>query len=200
MGGKRVAPDLNKFLHATDSFPVKAGNLEVLSRVRYVITLDSDTQLPRGSAQLLAGAISHPLNRAVIDPQTRIVTSGYGILQPRIGVSIQSASSSRLAAIYSGETGHRAVSDAYQDLYGEGIFTGKGIYEVATLHKVLDRRFPRNSLLSHDLIEGAYACRLASDIELIDTILALSAYTRRKHRWVRGDWQISQWLFGLRAG
>ncbi len=196
--------DLNKFLYSEyDSFPVKAGNLEVLSRVRYVITLDSDTQLPRGSAQLLAGAISHPLNRAVIDPQSRIVTSGYGILQPRIGVSIQSASSSRLAAIYSGETGFdiytRAVSDAYQDLYGEGIFTGKGIYEVATLHKVLDRRFPRNSLLSHDLIEGAYArAGLASDIELIDDYPShYSAYTRRKHRWVRGDWQISQWLFGL---
>jgi len=196
--------DLNKFLHSEyDSFPVKAGNLEVLSRVRYVITLDSDTQLPRGSAQMLAGAICHPLNRAVIDPQTRIVTSGYGILQPRIGVSIQSASSSRLASIYSGETGFdiytRAVSDAYQDLYGEGIFTGKGIYEVATLHKVLDRRFPRNSLLSHDLIEGAYArAGLVSDIELIDDYPShYSAYTRRKHRWVRGDWQISQWLFGL---
>ncbi len=199
--------DLNKFLHGEyDSFPVKAGNLDAFTKVRYVITLDSDTQLPRGSAQRLIGAIAHPLNRAVIDPRTRIVTSGYGILQPRIGVSIQSASRSRLAAIYSGETGFdiytRAVSDAYQDLYGEGIFTGKGIYEVATLHAVLDHRFPRNALLSHDLIEGAYArAGLVSDVEVIDDYPShYSAYTRRKHRWVRGDWQIAQWLLRPRAG
>jgi cyclic beta-1,2-glucan synthetase len=196
--------DLNKYLHNEyDSFPVKAGNLEALARVRYVITLDSDTQLPRGSAQRMVGALVHPLNRAIIDPQLRIVTSGYGILQPRIGVSVQSAAQSRLAAIYSGETGFdiytRAVSDTYQDLYGEGIFTGKGIYEVAALHKVLDRRFPRNSLLSHDLIEGAYArAGLVTDVELIDDYPShYSAYTRRKHRWVRGDWQIAQWLLRL---
>ncbi|HVJ08040.1 MAG TPA: glucoamylase family protein [Acidisarcina sp.] len=196
--------DLNQYLHSDyDSFPVKAGNLEVLSQVRYVITLDSDTQLPRGSAHRMIGALAHPLNRAIIDPNLRIVTSGYGILQPRIGVSVQSAARSRLAAIYSGETGldiySRAVSDAYQDLYREGIFTGKGIYEVSTLHKVLDRRFPRNSLLSHDLIEGAYArAGLLSDVELIDDYPShYSAYTRRQHRWVRGDWQIAQWLFQL---
>ena len=112
-----------------------------------------------------------------------------------------SASRSRLAAIFSGQTGFdiysRAVSDAYQDLYGEGIFTGKGIYEVAALHAVLNHRFPRNSLLSHDLIEGAYArAGLATDIELIDDYPShYSAYTRRKHRWVRGDWQIAQWMF-----
>jgi len=195
--------DLNKLLEgAYDSFPVKAGDMEKLLKVRYVITLDSDTQLPRGSAHALIGAMAHPLNRAVIDPEKRIVTEGYGILQPRVGVSVSSASRSRLAAIYSGQTGFdiytRAVSDTYQDLYGEGIFTGKGIYEVATLHAVLDRRFPRNSLLSHDLIEGAYArAGLATDIEVIDDYPShYSAYNRRKHRWVRGDWQITQWLFG----
>ncbi len=195
--------DLNKFiLGAFDSFPVKVGNLDVLRTVRYVITLDSDTQLPRGTAHAMVGAMTHPLNRAVIDPESRIVTEGYGILQPRVGVSVHSASRSRLAAIYSGQTGFdiytRAVSDAYQDLYGEGIFTGKGIYEVNTLHSVLDRRFPRNSLLSHDLIEGAYArAGLATDIEVIDDYPShYSAYRRRQHRWVRGDWQIAQWLFG----
>ncbi|HEY3990302.1 MAG TPA: glycosyl transferase, partial [Acidobacteriaceae bacterium] len=195
--------DLNKFIRAEfDSFPVKVGNLDVLRTVRYVITLDSDTQLPRGTAHALVGAMTHPLNRAVIDPESRIVTEGYGILQPRVGVSVHSASRSRLAAIYSGQTGFdiytRAVSDAYQDLYGEGIFTGKGIYEVDTLHAVLDRRFPRNSLLSHDLIEGAYArAGLATDIEVIDDYPShYSAYRRRQHRWVRGDWQIAQWLFG----
>jgi cyclic beta-1,2-glucan synthetase len=194
--------DLNKFLEgAFDAFPVKAGGVSEVSNVRYIITLDSDTQLPRGTAAAMVGAMSHPLNRAVIDPERRVVTAGYGILQPRVGVSVQSASRSRLAAFFSGETGFdiytRAVSDVYQDLYGEGIFTGKGIYEVSTLHAVLDRRFPRNALLSHDLIEGAYArAGLATDIEVVDDYPShYSAYTRRKHRWVRGDWQIAQWLF-----
>jgi cyclic beta-1,2-glucan synthetase len=195
--------DLNKLIRGEfDSFPVKIGDLAALRRVRYVITLDSDTQLPRGTAHAMVGAMAHPLNQAVIDPETRIVTQGYGILQPRVGVSVHSASRSRLAAIYSGQTGFdiytRAVSDAYQDLYGEGIFTGKGIYEVETLHAVLDRRFPRNSLLSHDLIEGAYArAGLVTDVEVIDDYPShYSAYRRRQHRWVRGDWQIAQWLFG----
>jgi hypothetical protein len=145
--------------------------------------------------------MAHPLNQAVIDPKTRIVTAGYGILQPRIGITVQSASRSRLATIYSGQGGFdiytRAVSDAYQDLFGEGSFTGKGIYEIAVFNTVLDRRFPRNALLSHDLIEGAYArAGLAADVELIDDYPShYSAYVRRKHRWVRGDWQIAQWMF-----
>src|SRR4029077_15357984 len=125
---------------------------------------------------------------------------GYGILQPRVGVSVQSSARSRLASIYSGQTGidiyTRAASDVYQDLYGEGIFVGKGIYEVKTLHRVLDRRFPRNALLSHDLIEGAHArAGLVSDVEIIEDYPShYSAYNRRKHRWLRGDWQIVQWL------
>ena len=123
-------------------------------------------------------------------------------MQPRVGISVQSASQSRLASIYSGQTGFdiytRATSDVYQDLKGEGIFAGKGIYEVETLSKVLEHRFPRNALLSHDLIEGAYArAGLVSDVELIDDYPShYSAYNRRKHRWVRGDWQIVSWLFG----
>ena len=125
---------------------------------------------------------------------------GYGILQPRVAVSSASASRSRLASIYSGETGldiyTRAVSDVYQDLFSEGIFTGKGIYEVSVLHSVLNKRFPRDMLLSHDLIEGAHArAGLVTDIEVIDDYPShYSAYTRRKHRWVRGDWQIARWL------
>ena len=194
--------DLNKLLlREFDPFPVKAGPLHVLEGVRYVITLDSDTQLPRGTAARMVGTMAHPLNQGIIDPKLRIVTLGYGILQPRVGVSVDSASRSRLAAIYSGETGFdiytRAVSDVYQDLFGEGIFTGKGIYEVSVLHHVLDHRFPRNALLSHDLIEGAYTrAGLVTDIEVIDDYPSrYAAHARRKHRWVRGDWQIVQWIF-----
>ncbi len=194
--------DLNQLLRDVfDPFPVKTGDLTKLPRIRYVLTLDSDTQLPRGTAQRLIGAMAHPLNRPVIDPDLNIVTSGYGILQPRVGISVHSASRSRLASIYSGQTGFdiysRAVSDVYQDLYGEAIFTGKGIYDVDALRQVLEHRFPRNALLSHDLIEGAYArAGLASDIEVIDDYPShYSAYNRRKHRWLRGDWQIVRWIF-----
>ena len=193
--------DLNKLLLGQyDSFPVKVGDLSILPKVRFVITLDSDTELPRGVAHRMVGTLAHPLNQAVVDPQTNTVVAGYGILQPRVGVSVQSTARSRLAAIYAGETGFdiysRAISDAYQDLYREGSFTGKGIYEVAPVHRVLDRRFPRNSLLSHDLLEGAYArAGLASDIEIIEDYPShYSAYNRRKHRWLRGDWQIAEWL------
>jgi hypothetical protein len=193
--------DLNKFLlEHYDSFPLKAGPLELLNNVRYVITLDSDTQLPRGTAARMVGTMAHPLNQAIVDPKLRIVTEGYGILQPRVGVSVSSASQSRLASLYSGETGFdiytRAVSDVYQDLFGEGSFAGKGIYEVSILQQVLDRRFPRNALLSHDLIEGSYArAGLVTDIEIIDDYPShYSAHTRRTHRWVRGDWQIARWL------
>ena len=193
--------DLNQLLRGGfDAFPVKVGDVSVLPHIQYVLTLDSDTQLPRESAAKLIGTLAHPLNRAVIDPASRMVVEGYGILQPRIGISIQSASRSRLAALYSGQTGFdiytRAVSDVYQDLFGEGIFTGKGIYEVDALNEVLHQRFPDNALLSHDLIEGAYArVALVSDIEFIDDYPShFSAYSRRKHRWVRGDWQILRWV------
>ena len=196
--------DLNRLLrHDLDSFPIKAGPQHLLNDVCYIITLDSDTQLPRGTAARMIGTIMHPLNRAIINPKLRIVTAGYGILQPRVGVSVASASRSRLAHLYSGETGFdiytRAVSDVYQDLFGEGIFTGKGIYEAEIFHEVLNHRFPRNALLSHDLIEGAYVrAGLVTDIEVIDDYPShYSAHTRRKHRWVRGDWQITRWLFNL---
>ncbi len=193
--------DFNQYLRDEhDPFPIAIGDIQNLKRVKYVITLDSDTQLPRGSAQRLIGTLAHPLNRAVIDPSNNMVVAGYGILQPRIGVSIHAATKSWLGNIYSGQTGFdiytRAVSDVYQDLFGEAIFTGKGIYEVDVFRTVLDRRFPNNTLLSHDLIEGAYArTGLVSDIELVDDFPShFSAYHRRQHRWVRGDWQVMRWL------
>ncbi|MGB8887869.1 MAG: glucoamylase family protein [Candidatus Korobacteraceae bacterium] len=195
--------DFNRLIKGSyDSFPVKVADLKLLHQVRFVLTLDADTELPRGTAHRLVGAMAHPLNQAIVDPRENIVVAGYGILQPRVGISVQSASLSRLANIYSGQTGFdiytRATSDVYQDLKGEGIFTGKGIYEVETLSRVLEHRFPRNALLSHDLIEGAYArAGLVSDVEVIDGYPShYSAYNRRKHRWVRGDWQIVSWLAG----
>jgi len=193
--------DLNQLLRGRfDSFPVKIGDLAILPTIRFVITLDSDTELPRGSAHRMIGALAHPLNQAIVDPEKNLVVAGYGILQPRVDISVQCTSQSRLAAIFAGETGldpyTRAISDVYQDLYGEGSFTGKGIYEVDTMIRVLYGRFPRNSLLSHDLIEGAYArAGLTSDIAVIEDYPShYSAYSRRKHRWLRGDWQIVQWL------
>lgn len=193
--------DLNNLIRGQfDSFPVKVGDLTILPSVRFVITLDSDTELPRGSARRMIGTLAHPLNQAIVDPDKGVVVAGYGILQPRVGVSVQSSTRSRLASIYSGQTGFdiytHATSDVYQDLYGEGIFVGKGIYEVETLHRVLHRRFPRNALLSHDLMEGAYArAGLVSDIEVIEDYPShYSAHNKRKHRWMRGDWQIAGWL------
>jgi cyclic beta-1,2-glucan synthetase len=193
--------DFNKLLLGTsDNFPVKSGNLAILRNVKYVITLDADTQLPRDTAHKLIGAIAHPLNRAVLDTSTNTVVDGYGILQPRVDISIQSANRSRFAAIFSSDAGFdiytRAVSDVYQDLFGEGSFTGKGVYEVAAFQQVVEHRFPCNTILSHDMIEGAYArAGLVSDIEVVDDYPShMSAFSRRKHRWVRGDWQIIFWL------
>jgi hypothetical protein len=194
--------DLNQLLRGVrDRFPVKVGNINALRRARYVIVLDSDTELPRDAARRLVGTMAHPLNRAVIDPATRTVVDGYGILQPRVSISIGSAATSWLATIFSGETGFdvytRAVSDVYQDLFGEGIFTGKGIYDVDAFRESVEHRFPANTLLSHDLIEGLFArAGLVSDIELVDDYPShFSAHCRRRHRWMRGDWQILRWLF-----
>ena len=195
--------DFNELLRdGKDRFPIKVGKMECLRRVRFVITLDSDTQLPRGSAARLIGAMAHPLNQALIDPISKTVKDGYGILQPRVGISVQSVNRSRLAHFFSGQTGldiyTQAVSDIYQDLFGEGIFTGKGIYEIDVFREVLANRFPSNAILSHDLIEGAYArTGLDSEIEIIDDYPShFGAHSRRKHRWIRGDWQILKWVSG----
>jgi len=193
--------DFNAYLlRERDSFPVKVGDLSLLENIRYVITLDLDTQLPPGVGHRLVGTLAHPLNRAVINPRTNTVVQGYGILQPRVDINLQSTNRSRFAKLLSGDTGidiyTRAVSDVYQDLFGAGIFTGKGIYEVATFQKVLEHRFPCNRVLSHDLIEGEFArSALVSDIEVVDDYPShYRAFSGRKHRWIRGDWQV---LFGL---
>ncbi len=195
--------EFNRLLRgATDtSFAVSVGDLTVLPQVRYCITLDSDTRLPRGVARELIGIIIHPLNRATFNPQAGRVTEGYGILQPRISVTFMSAAGSLFARLYSGHTGvdpyTTAVSDTYQDLFGEGIFTGKGLYDVDAFTASLEGSVPENALLSHDLFEGLHArVALASDVELVDDYpSSVLSHARRQHRWVRGDWQILFWLF-----
>ncbi|MCM3876572.1 MAG: carbohydrate-binding protein, partial [Thermoanaerobaculia bacterium] len=179
------------------------GDVAILPSVRYVLTLDSDTRLPRGTARTLIGVLAHPLHQAHVDPRLRRVTEGYGILQPRVSITQSGASDSLFARVYSGHTGvdpySRAVSDTYQDLFGEGIFTGKGLYDVDAFVASLEGRVPENALLSHDLFEGLYArTALVSDVEVVDDYPAnVLAHARRQHRWVRGDWQILLWLFGF---
>ncbi|HYB94655.1 MAG TPA: glucoamylase family protein [Vicinamibacterales bacterium] len=183
------------------SYTVKVGELDALAGIRYCITLDSDTQLPRNAAKQLIGIISHPLNRPVIDPHLRRVVDGYGILQPRVSVTMASAAGSLFARTYAGHTGvdpyTTAVSDVYQDLFGEGIFTGKGLYDVDAFMTALDGRVPENALLSHDLFEGLHArAALVTDVEVVDDYPSnVLVHARRQHRWVRGDWQILWWLF-----
>jgi cyclic beta-1,2-glucan synthetase len=195
--------EFNRLLRgATDtSFVVSVGDLSVLPAIKYCITLDSDTRLPRGVAQELIGIIEHPLNRPAFDPRVGRVTQGYGILQPRISVNFMSAAGSLFARLYSGHTGvdpySTAVSDTYQDLFAEGIFTGKGLYDVDAFIAALEDSVPENALLSHDLFEGLHArVALASDVELVDDYpSSVLSHARRQHRWVRGDWQILFWLF-----
>ena len=195
--------EFNRLLRgATDtSFTVAVGDLSILPDVKYCITLDSDTRLPRGVACELIGIIAHPLNRATFDPRAGRVTEGYGILQPRISVTFMSAAGSLFARLYAGHTGvdpySTAVSDTYQDLFAEGIFTGKGLYDVDAFVAALEDSVPENALLSHDLFEGLHArVGLVSDVELVDDYpSSVLSHARRQHRWVRGDWQILFWLF-----
>ena len=198
--GKLV--QFNKFILGTDegAFATTEGDTEWLRGVRYVVTLDSDTVLPRDAALSLIGTMAHPLNRAVFDEGAGRVVKGYGILQPRVSVSLASANGSRYSAIFAGHPGvdpyTTAVSDVYQDLFQEGTFTGKGIYEVAVFERAIAGRFPINALLSHDLIEGSFArAGLVTDVEVFDDYpMRYLTASRRLHRWVRGDWQLAPWL------
>jgi cyclic beta-1,2-glucan synthetase len=194
--------DLNRLLRggSPECFSHIAGDLSALPRIQYVITLDADTQLPRDAAQQLAGAMAHPLNRPVYDESAGRVVQGYGILQPRVAVSLPGANRSWFARIFSGEPGidpyTRAVSDVYQDLFREGSFIGKGIYDIDCFERTVGNKFPENRILSHDLLEGSYArAGLLTDVLLFEEFpLAYAADMRRRHRWIRGDWQIASWL------
>lgn len=185
---------------AHDAFSIISSDVAVLHDVKYVITLDADTVLPPDAAASLVGALAHPLNRPVFEPDGAHMVRGYGILQPRVGVTLPSAHQSRFTAIASGHPGVDpytvAVSDVYQDLYGEGSFTGKGIYDVDAFQRATLGRFPENVLLSHDLLEGNYArAGLATDVIVYDDYPSTYRdYSRRKHRWIRGDWQLLPWL------
>ncbi len=177
------------------------GHTDILTSVRYVITLDADTQLPRDAARHFVGAMAHPLNRPVHDPITQCVIAGHAILQPRVGISLPYARRSRYARLFGSDAGidpyTRAVSDIYQDLFDEGSFIGKGIYDVDAFERAIGGRFPDNSVLSHDLLEGCYArCGLITDVQLYEEYPSqYSADHSRRHRWIRGDWQLLPWLF-----
>ncbi len=194
--------DLNTLLRTgqSDAFSLRVGDTASLAGVKYVITLDTDTQLPREAAQQFVGAMAHPLNQAVYDPALGRVRDGYGILQPRVSASLPVANQSRYARLNSGEPGidpyTRVVSDVYQDAFQEGSFIGKGIYDVAAFEQALQGRFPENRILSHDLLEGCHArAGLLSDVQLYEEYPSrYSADVDRRYRWVRGDWQLVAWL------
>ncbi|XZE19747.1 GH36-type glycosyl hydrolase domain-containing protein [Pirellulaceae bacterium SH449] len=193
--------DLNTLLRGGSHEPFSqiVGDTSLLIGAKYVITLDTDTMLPRGIAQQLIGTLAHPLNHARLDPHRNIVTHGYGILQPGVATTMEREGLSWFARLNCGEPGldpyTRAISDVYQDLFHEGSFIGKGIYDVDAFAATTEKRFLENQILSHDLLEGCYArCGLVSDIQVYESYpnRYLSDVSRR-HRWTRGDWQISGW-------
>ena len=194
--------ELNSLLRdgLEDQFSLVTGNTEILSKVKYVITLDTDTQLPRDSARQFAGTMAHPLNRAFYDEKRQRVNEGYGILQPRVAVSLPGTNLSLYARLYGSDPGidpyTRTVSDVYQDVFGEGSFIGKGSYDVDIYRLILNGRFPENRILSHDLLEGCYVrSGLISDVELFEEYPSdYLSDVKRRHRWIRGDWQIIRWL------
>ncbi len=194
--------DLNHCLRGggVEHFSKIVGDLSALPHIKYVITLDTDTQLPRDAARQLAATMAHPLNRPIYDTKKGLIVEGYTILQPRVAVSLPSAGRSRFVKLFSGDPGidpyTRTVSDVYQDVFHEGSFIGKGIYDVDAFEQSVGGKFPENRILSHDLLEGSYArAALVSDVQLFEEFPSrYSADTRRRHRWMRGDWQIAAWL------
>ncbi|HJW57069.1 MAG TPA: glucoamylase family protein [Burkholderiaceae bacterium] len=200
--------DLNAFLRggAADAFSLIVGNTDGLTIVRYVITLDTDTELPRDTARKFVATMAHPLNRAQYDAKRQRVCDGYGILQPRVVASLPGAEASRYELLCVGEAGidpyTRTVSDVYQDVFGEGSFIGKGIYDVDAFEQALNGRMPENRILSHDLLEGCYArAGLLSDVQLYEAYPSrYSADVKRHHRWIRGDWQIASWMLPVVPG
>ncbi len=181
-------------------FESVVGDATIYTSVKFIITLDTDTQLPRDAGWKMAGTLAHPLNQALYSERKQRVTEGYAILQPRVSNSLPTELSSLYAKLHGNEPGTdpytRAVSDVYQDLFGEGSFIGKGIYDVVAFEKALNNRFPDNRILSHDLLESCYArSGLITDVQLYEEYpMQYSADMQRRHRWIRGDWQIASWI------
>lgn len=205
MGWERKRGKLHEFNqllrgHSQTSYTVQVGNLDILPQIQYIITLDADTIMPREGANRLIGALAHPLNQAQFDPRSGKVAAGYTILQPRTQIQSTSANRSFFTRIFAGDSGldlyTLAVSDVYQDLFGEGSYVGKGIYHLDAFERSLAGRIPENTLLSHDLFEGIYGrAGLATDIVLYEQYPAnYFTSARRAQRWVRGDWQLLPWL------
>jgi cyclic beta-1,2-glucan synthetase len=197
--------ELNRLLReARDTSFMPVAHQATPRGIRYVVTLDADTRLPRDTVRRLIGKIAHPLNRPHLDPVTGRVTEGYAILQPRVTPALPSAGSGTLfrrvfSAIGGIDPYAGAVSDVYQDLFGEGSFAGKGIYEVDTFEAALKGRVPEQTLLSHDLFEGVFArAGLASDVEVVEDFPdRYDLSSLRRHRWARGDWQLLPWILGV---
>ncbi|MDT8376302.1 MAG: glucoamylase family protein [Mariprofundaceae bacterium] len=205
MGFERKRGKLEQFnalLRGGDksAFSEIVGDSSILGSIRYVITLDTDTQLPRDAARTLVGNMAHPLNRPLFDAGKGRIVEGYAILQPRASISLTSTARSHFSKLFAGEAGidpyTREISDVYQDMFGEGSFIGKGIYDVDAFRQAVDGRLPVNLILSHDLLESGYArSALVSDVDLIEEhpdSYAIEA--SRRHRWIRGDWQLAAWL------
>lgn len=204
MGWERKRGKLDEFNRllcgeGETSYVVKTGDAATFG-TPFVLTLDADTVLPRDAARRLVATLAHPLNRPVLSPDGRRVVAGYGVLQPRVSFLYKTGLRSRFARTFAGSAGidpySSASSDVYQDLFGWGTFTGKGLYDVEAFHATAGKAFPENAILSHDLIESNFArCGLVTDVEVFDDFPAkYHAYAKREHRWVRGDWQLLPWL------
>jgi len=194
--------DLNHLLRGgpKDKFEIIIGDEKIYSNVKYVITLDADTQLPRDAAWKLVGLMAHPLNHARYDEKKKRVVEGYTIIQPRIAISLHGARRTWYTRLHENDSGidpyTRVTSDVYQDVFGEGSYIGKGIYDLDAFEQALNNRFPENRILSHDLLEGSYArCGFASDVQFYEEYPSLySMDIARRRRWIRGDWQIGNWF------
>ena len=194
--------ELNALLRGEneEAFSEIVADTSCFPKIKYIITLDTDTQLPRDSAWKMIGTMAHPLNVPVYNNKKKRVTEGYSILQPRVSNSLPPADGSLYSRLHNNDPGTdpytKATSDVYQDLFREGSFIGKGIYDIDAFELALKDRFPENRILSHDLLEGCYArAGLITDVQLYEEYpLRYDTDMKRRHRWIRGDWQIARWI------
>ncbi len=195
-----IANTIEEFINNIQDTKDKEQTNKIRKNIKYIITLDADTDLILNSASELIGAMAHILNKPIVDKEKNIVIDGYGIMQPRVGINLDISYKTLFTQIFAGDGGidsyTNAISDIYQDNFKEGIFTGKGIYDLKVFSQVLKNAIPENTVLSHDLLEGCYLrCGLVSDIMLMDGYpTKYTSFMNRLSRWIRGDWQIIRWL------